>query len=54
MYFEKPGKVNTEQTLKLAYARGKELGIDEVVLASTKGTRLTKRWRSLTTSPLRQ
>jgi len=37
MYFEKPGKVNTEQTLKLAYARGKELGVDEVVLASTKG-----------------
>lgn len=37
MYFEKPGKVNTEQTLKLAYARGKELGLNEVVLASTKG-----------------
>jgi len=37
MYFEKPGKVNTEQTLKMAFARGKELGINEVVLASTKG-----------------
>ncbi len=37
MYFDKPGKVNTEQTLKLAYERGKELGLNEVVVASTKG-----------------
>ncbi|QTA92446.1 pyruvate kinase alpha/beta domain-containing protein [Desulfonema magnum] len=37
MYFDKPGKVNTEQTLKLAYERGKELGLNEVVLASTMG-----------------
>ena len=37
MYFEKPGKVNTEQTLKLAAERGKALGIKEVVLASTSG-----------------
>ncbi len=37
MYFEKQGKENTEQTLHLACARGKELGISEVVLASTKG-----------------
>ncbi|GBC62790.1 hypothetical protein DENIS_3767 [Desulfonema ishimotonii] len=37
MYFDKPGKENTEQTLKLAYERGKALGLDEVVLASTKG-----------------
>jgi hypothetical protein len=37
MFFDEPGKVNTEQTLKLAYGRGVELGIDEVVLASTKG-----------------
>ncbi len=37
MYFDKPGKVNTEQTLKLAYDRGKELGLNEVVVASTKG-----------------
>ncbi len=37
MYFEKPGKVNTEQTLTLAYKRGRELGLNEVVIASTKG-----------------
>lgn len=37
MYFDQPGKVNTEQTLKLAYERGKELGLKEMVVASTKG-----------------
>ena len=37
MIFDKPGKDNTEQTLKLAFQRGKELDINEVVLASTKG-----------------
>ena len=37
MYFDKPGKDNTDQTLKLAAERGKELGIDEVVVASSTG-----------------
>ena len=37
MYFDKPGKSNTTQTLELAFARGKELGLDEVVLATSKG-----------------
>ncbi len=37
MYFDNPGKVNTAQTVKLAYERGRELGLNEVVLASTKG-----------------
>ena len=37
MYFNQTGKVNTEQTLKLACERGKELGIDELVIASTTG-----------------
>ncbi len=37
MYFDQPGKVNTEKTLTLAYERGRELGITEVVLASTTG-----------------
>jgi uncharacterized protein len=37
MYFEKAGKVNTEETLKLAFERGKALGIDEVVVATTTG-----------------
>lgn len=37
MYFEKPGRENTDQTLALAYDRAKDLGIDEVVVASSKG-----------------
>jgi hypothetical protein len=37
MYFEKPGKLNTVNTLNLAYERGKALGIKEVVVASSKG-----------------
>ncbi len=37
MYFEKPGKDNTEETMKLACKRGKELGIDEMVVATTSG-----------------
>ena len=37
MYFEQPGKVNTEETLQSAFKRGKELGLTEVVLASSKG-----------------
>jgi hypothetical protein len=37
MYFAKPGKGNTEQTLKRAFERGKELGLNEVVVASSKG-----------------
>jgi hypothetical protein len=37
MYFDKPGKQNTEQTLALAAARARELDIAEVVLATSKG-----------------
>ncbi|OQY51893.1 MAG: hypothetical protein B6245_24120 [Desulfobacteraceae bacterium 4572_88] len=37
MYFDKPGKVNTEETLKVAFERGKALGLNEMVLASTTG-----------------
>lgn len=36
-YFEKPGEENTEETLKLAFDRAKELGIKYVVLASSYG-----------------
>ena len=35
--FESPGKTNTRQTLEFAYNRSKQLGLDEVVLASTTG-----------------
>ena len=37
MHFAKSGKENTEQTLTLAFERGKELGLNEVVVASSKG-----------------
>ena len=37
MYFEKPGKENTDRTLELAAARARELGITEAVLATSKG-----------------
>jgi len=37
MYFDKPGQSNTENTVKEAYSRGKQLGLNEVVVASSKG-----------------
>ncbi len=37
MYFEKAGRENTQQTLELAFDHGRSLGLDEVVVASTKG-----------------
>ena len=41
MYFEKAGPENTEKTLSLAFERARELGIDELVVASTKGVTAT-------------
>jgi len=38
MWFDRPGRENTDRTLELAYERGNVLGIDEVVVASTNGT----------------
>jgi len=37
VYFEEPGKANTETTLKLALERAKARGIKKVVMASTLG-----------------
>lgn len=37
MYFDQPGKENTDQTLRLAAERGRELAINEAVVASTTG-----------------
>ena len=37
MFFDEPGPANTEQTLKSAFERGKELGLTEVVLATSTG-----------------
>jgi hypothetical protein len=37
VYFEKPGPKNTEETLNLAKERAEELGIRNIVVASTTG-----------------
>ncbi len=37
MYFDKPGKDNTDQTLQQAAERADELGLDEVVVATSTG-----------------
>lgn len=37
MYFDKPGKANTEATLKKAFVHGNSLGVKEVVVASSSG-----------------
>jgi hypothetical protein len=37
VYFDQPGKVNTVPTLTQAARRGQELGLDEIVLATTGG-----------------
>jgi hypothetical protein len=37
LYFEKMGKSNTDATLKIARARAEQLGIRQIVLASTHG-----------------
>ena len=37
LYFEKPGKANTDETLKIARARAEQLGIRQVVVASSHG-----------------
>ena len=37
VYFEKPSPENTEETLKLAKTRAEELGIRNIVVASTSG-----------------
>jgi hypothetical protein len=37
VYFENPGSQNTEETLKLAKKRAEELGIKNIVVASTTG-----------------
>jgi hypothetical protein len=37
VYFEKPGEENTDRTLELAKARAEELGIRNVIVATTRG-----------------
>ena len=37
LYFEQIGVINTEETIRLAYMRAVELGVTDVVVASTHG-----------------
>lgn len=37
MYFEKPGKQNTQETVNIALQAAKELGIDTIVVATNTG-----------------
>ena len=37
MYFNNPGKSNTTETLTLAFERAKRFGIEEIVVASSRG-----------------
>ena len=37
LYFDKPGKGNTDATLQIARQRAKELGVKQIVVASTHG-----------------
>jgi len=37
VYFEEPGKENTDETLRLAKERAEQLGIRDIVLASYTG-----------------
>ena len=37
IYFEQPGKANTERTLQIALKRVQELSIEQIVIASTGG-----------------
>jgi len=42
VYFEKPGKENTDETLRLAKARADSLGIRSIVVASSTGWTASK------------
>jgi len=37
IYFERPGEENTERTLRIAKERAEELGIKQILVASTRG-----------------
>ena len=47
VYFERPGKENTDEVLSLIQERAEELGIKTVVLASTYGTSAVKAVKAL-------
>jgi len=41
-YFEKPGPANTDETLKLAFSRARELDIKYILVATTSGSTAVK------------
>lgn len=45
VYFEKPGKQNTDETLKLAVERATELGIKYLVVASSTGIKSVRTYK---------
>ncbi|MBI2831055.1 MAG: hypothetical protein HYX79_02225 [Chloroflexi bacterium] len=42
VYFDKPGEVNTDDTLRIARKRAEELGIKTILVASTRGEAAVK------------
>ncbi len=46
IYFEKPGVQNTRRTIEAAVERAKELGIRDVVVASTHGATAQEAWEA--------
>ena len=42
MYFDEPGKGNTDRTVRCAFDRARELGINEVIVASSSGDTANK------------
>jgi len=53
IYFKKPGKANTAETLKIALNAAKERGIDTVLVASTTGWTAEEALKQLEGSGLR-
>jgi hypothetical protein len=45
-YFEATGETNTDKTLEVAKKRAQELGIKDIVVASTRDGRASRPWRS--------
>ena len=54
LYFEKPGKQNTDQTFELVRDRAQELDIRQVVVASTHGHTAKRAWAILQDGVLKE
>ena len=47
VYFDKPGAENTEEVLRIAKKRAKELGIKTIVVATTVGNTAVRASRGI-------